>query len=152
MNDITFTSITKCPELHDQIARWLWSFWGNSSNCEFYRSLVAHGKDDDFPLIYVAFIDELPVGTVALWRADLLSRQDLFPWLADLYVPLEYRSKGVGSALQDFALAKAKELGYPALYLYTPLNGYYEKKGWEFMGEEIDKEGEKVRVYRKTTC
>jgi len=152
MSDLVFSSVTKCPELHDQIAGWLWSFWGNPSNYEFYRSLVAHGKDDDFPLIYVAFIDAKPVGTVALWRADLLSRQDLFPWLADLYVPPEYRSMGVGSALQDFALAKTKELGYPALYLYTPLIGYYEKSGWEYVCDETDKEGEKVRVYKKTLC
>ncbi|CAJ36762.1 GNAT family N-acetyltransferase [Methanocella arvoryzae] len=151
MIDIRFSSITECPELHDKIAGWLWSFWGNSSNYPFYRSLVANARDDDFPLVYMAFIGDIPVGTVALWRADLLSRQDLFPWLADLFVPPEHRSKGIGTALQNYAVEKAKEFGYPALYLYTPLEGYYEKSGWEYVCDEVDKEGEKVRVYKKAT-
>ncbi|WP_424358804.1 GNAT family N-acetyltransferase [Methanocella sp. MCL-LM] len=151
MTDIRFSSVTQCPDLHDQIATWLWGFWGNPHNYQFYRSLVVHARDDDFPLIYVAFIGDTPVGTVALWRADLLSRQDLFPWMADLYVPPEHRSKGIGSALQEYALTRAKELGYTALYLYTPLSGYYEKTGWEYVCDEVDKEGEKVRVYKKAT-
>ncbi len=100
-------------------------------------------------MIYVASIDSKPVGAVALLRADLFSRQDLFPWMADLYVCPEYRSKGIGSALQDFILSKAKELGFGAIYLYTPLVGYYEKKGWKYMGNEMDRDGEMVRIYKK---
>lgn len=101
-------------------------------------------------MIYVASIGGEPVGAVALLRADLFSRQDLFPWMADLYVLPEYRSKGIGSELQDYILAKAKELGYGAIYLYTPLVGYYEKKGWEYIGNEMDRDGEMVRIYKKS--
>ena len=109
MSAIVFCNIADCPELVDTVAGWLWGFWGNARNYEFYRSLVAHGSPEDIPLIYVAFLDGAPAGSVALLRADLFSRQDLFPWMADLYVAPEYRSRGIGSALQDYILEKAVE-------------------------------------------
>jgi GNAT superfamily N-acetyltransferase len=149
MSDIVFSNISECPEEQETIARWLWGFWGNPRNFEFYRSLVAHSKADDLPMIYVAFLEDRPAGTVGLLRADLFSRQDLFPWMADLYVLPEYRSRGIGSALQDFILSRAKELGYRAIYLYTPLVDYYEKKGWAYLGDEMDRDGETVRIYKK---
>ena len=148
MSAIVFCNIAECRELVDTVAGWLWSFWGNPRNREFSRSFVAHGRLDDIPLIYVAFADGAPAGCVALLRADLFSRQDLSPWMADLFVVPEYRSRGIGSALQDLILGKAKELGYGEVYLYTPLTGYYEKKGWTYLGDEMDRDGEIVRIYK----
>ena len=149
MSRIEFSSLATHPELKNLIARWLWSFWGTPGNRDFYRSMTEHCSNEDFPFVYVAFDEGRPVGTVALLRADLFSRQDLYPWMADLYVPPEHRSKGVGSMLQDFVLAEAKRRGFKEIYLYTPLNGYYEKKGWEFVCEEMDRDCSVVRIYRK---
>jgi GNAT superfamily N-acetyltransferase len=149
MNSITFSSLADHPELKDLVARWLWSFWGAPGNFEFYRSMTEHCLKDDFPMVYIAFINGTPVGTVAMLRADLFSRQDLYPWMADLYVPPEYRSKGIGSALQDFVLEETMRQGFERIYLYTPLKGYYEKKGWEFVGEEMDRDCSIVRIYKK---
>lgn len=149
MSRITFSSLADHPELKELIAQWLWSFWGAPGNRDFYRSMTAHCRKDDFPLMYVAFEEGHPVGTVALLRADLFSRQDLYPWMADLYVPPEHRGRGIGSALQDFSLAEAKRRGFEKIYLYTPLNGYYEKMGWEFVGKEMDRDCSIVRIYEK---
>ena len=149
MPDVVFSNISECPEVRETVARWMWGFWGNPRNYEFYHSMADHAKTDDIPMICVAFIDNEPVGAVGLLRADLFSRQDLFPWMADLFVKPEYRSRGIGSALQDFILEKAKQLGYGTIYLYTPLVGYYEKKGWEYMGDEMERDGEIVRIYKK---
>jgi GNAT superfamily N-acetyltransferase len=149
MDKIEFSSLADNPELKDVIAQWLWSFWGAPGNFDFYRSMTEHCKKDDIPAVYIAFIDDVPVGTVALLRADLFSRQDLYPWMADLYVPAEHRNRGIGSALQDFVLAEAKKLGFDEIYLYTPLKGYYEKKGWKFFCEEMDRDCQIVRIYRK---
>ena len=149
MPDIVFSSVSERPDVQETVARWLWGFWGNPRNFGFYRSLVSHAKADGLPMVYVAIVDGKPAGTVGLLRADLFSRQDLFPWMADLFVPPEYRSMGIGSALQDFILAKAKGLGVREVYLYTPLVGYYEKKGWAYLGDEQDREGETIRIYKK---
>ncbi len=147
--NIRFASLADHPELKDTVAQWLWGFWGTPGNLGFYRSMTEHCGKDDFPLMFVAFCDDVPVGTVSLLRADLFSRQDLYPWMADLYVPPEGRSRGIGSALQDFALAEAKGRGFGEVFLYTPLTGYYEKKGWAYVCDEMDRDGQIVRIYRK---
>lgn len=151
MSGIVIFNVAERPDVQETVTGWLWGFWGNPRNYEFYRSLVAHSMDNDIPLVYVAFLEDMPVGAVALLRADLFSRQDLFPWMADLYVCPEYRSRGIGSELQDFIISKAKGLGYKEIYLYTPLTGYYEKKGWKYLGDEMDRDGEIVRIYKKDT-
>lgn len=150
MSAIIFETISGRPDLFDTVARWLWDFWGNPKNFEFYRSLISHSRDDGIPMVYVAFVDGVPAGAVALLRSDLFSRQDLFPWMADLYVVPEYRSRGIGAALQELIIGKARDLGFKEIYLYTPLSGYYERKGWEYMGDEMDRDGEMVRIYEKS--
>ncbi|HEY3272925.1 MAG TPA: GNAT family N-acetyltransferase [Methanocella sp.] len=149
MSDIEFSSLADRPELKELVARWLWSFWGAPGNFDFYRSMTEHCRKDDFPLMYVALTDDRPVGTVSLLRADLFSRQDLFPWMADLFVPSEHRGKGIGSALQDYVLEEAKKHGFSQVYLETPLNGYYEKNGWEFVCEDMDRDCSVLRIYQK---
>jgi GNAT superfamily N-acetyltransferase len=149
MSEIEYSNMADCPGLKGLVARWLWSFWGAPGNFEFYRSMTEHCNKDGIPALFIAFIDDMPVGTVALLRADLFSRQDLYPWMADLYVPPEHRNRGIGSALQDFVLDEAKKQGFDKIYLYTPLTGYYEKNGWEFMCEEMDRDCQIVRIYMK---
>jgi hypothetical protein len=39
---------------------------------------------------------------VGLWRCDLISRQDLFPWLAALYV--RRRAAGLAGKLQQHVI------------------------------------------------
>jgi GNAT superfamily N-acetyltransferase len=149
MNRIEFSSLADCPEHKDLVARWLWSVWGAPGNIAFYRSMTEHCLKDDFPFVYVAFTDGTPVGTVSLLRSDLFSRQDLYPWMADLYVPPEHRGKGIGLALQDFVLEEAKVQGFTLVFLETSLKGYYEKKGWEFVCEEMDRDCSILRIYKK---
>lgn len=56
-------------------------------------------------------MDNKPVGTVGLWRIDLLSRQDLCPWLSALFVKEEYRSKNIGQELQLFLIDYCRKKG-----------------------------------------
>ena len=137
MSDIVFSNISGCPEVHEIIARWMWGFWGNQRNYEFYHSLILHSKTDEIPMVYAAFLGGNPVGAVALLRADLSRGRTFFPGWPTFSVHSDYRSRGIGSALQDFIISKAKNW-VTWMYLYTPLIGYYEK-GWEYMCDEMDR-------------
>lgn len=137
------------PSLHGTVAGWLWNEWGTPANRELYGSLVAHSRKDAVPVIWVAFDGMTPVGTVGLLRTDLLSRQEFTPWMAVLYVLPAYRGRGIAAMLQEHALAEAGRLGYPDIYLYTKMTGFYERTGWEYVESDVDDHGSTVRIYRK---
>ena len=53
------------------------------------------------------------------------------PWLAAVFVTPEARKLGVGSALVEHVVNRARELGYPKIYLYTEHQElWYASKGW----------------------
>jgi predicted N-acetyltransferase YhbS len=91
---------------------------------------------DQIPTTYVAVEQRQPVGSVTLVEHDMAIWLDLSPWLAGLYVQLQSRRRGVGSALVRHALQQVYYLGFPALYLYThPARPFYEHLGWEVLEE-----------------
>lgn len=138
------------PHHQQQVIDWLWQAFGDGLSREMYASLVEHSLDKNaLPLMFVALDGDRLVGTVGLWRCDLISRQDLFPWLAALYVDESYRNRRLGTALQRHVLEHCRRAGYRDLYLYTGLNGYYEKQGWNYIGEGLEAPDKRVRLYHQ---
>jgi len=43
-------------------------------------------------------------------------------------------------------------MGYNRLYLVTDLVGFYEKCGWEHLGDAHELEGGAIRLYGTDTC
>lgn len=84
-----------------------------------------------------------------MWRGDLLSRQDLFPWLSALAVKKEFRNQNIGQELQKFLISYAKGKGYKELYLYTDLDNYYEKTGWTHFDNGVEFTGGIVKLYKQ---
>lgn len=73
--------------------------------------MIHSGKTEDgIPRFYAAILDERFIGTYALIRNDLNSRQDLHPWLACLYVDLDSRGKKLGARLLDHAIEETAKL------------------------------------------
>ena len=53
------------------------------------------------------------------------------PWLAAVFVTPDARKLGVGSALVEHVVNRARELGYSKIYLYTEHQElWYASKGW----------------------
>ncbi|SQA99662.1 Uncharacterised protein [Cedecea neteri] len=67
-------------------------------------------REGEMPLTFIALDGEKMVGTVGLWRCDLISRQDLWPWLAALYIDESQRGKGLGELLQRHVAEYARGL------------------------------------------
>ena len=97
--------------------------------------------------MYIAKYNDELVGFASIWNNDLVFRQDLFPWLAGLYVKSEYRGKGIGTLLQEKCIQVVKELGYANLYLITDHENYYERSGWNFLEIAPLREGKYTRIY-----
>lgn len=138
------------PEHHPQVTDWLCRAFGNAQSRAFFDSIVVSSlKKSGLPVTFIARDGDRLVGTVGLWRSDLLSRQDLTPWLAALYVDEAYRGRGIGQQLQAHGVEMARQAGCEALYLYATFTGYYERHGWEMLGEGVEYPDERVWIYKR---
>lgn len=83
------------------------------------------------PFAAVALSDSKPVGVACLVEHDMVTRKDLSPWLASVFVPPEHRGKGIGTALTRRIMDEAKALDVGTLYLFTPdRETFYSRLGW----------------------
>jgi N-acetylglutamate synthase-like GNAT family acetyltransferase len=78
------------------------------------------------------------IGCSALITNDFISRHDLYPWMACLFVEEKERGKEYGNLLMKFAEKEAKKIGFTDIYLTTDHDGYYEKYGWIRIEDGID--------------
>ncbi|MFD2614178.1 GNAT family N-acetyltransferase [Paenibacillus gansuensis] len=136
-------------EYFERAVQLFWNQWGAEKNFMFYHDCILHSINtgSDLPSFYIALEYDSIIGTYALLRNDLISRQDIFPWLACLYVSPEYRGRKIGSLLLKHALQETEEKGHSKLYLCTDLNGYYEKYGWNHVTDAYIFTGDKTKVY-----
>ncbi len=140
-------------DLFEKAVNAFWEQWGSEQNYKFYENCMIHScqTKDELPRFYIALIDEEIVGTYALLRNDLNSRQDLYPWFACLYVNPEHRGKEIGSQLLQHAIEETSRKGFENLYLSTDLDGYYEKYDWTHDGEVYGVDGGSLKIYKKSS-
>jgi len=141
-------------ELLHQAIQVFWQQWGSEENFKFYEDAILHSSttSSDIPRFYVAVEEGEIIGTYAILRNDINSRQDLCPWLACLYVAKEHRGKGIGARLLEHGLRVAAEKGFENLYLTTDLDNYYERYGWKHSGIAYGPGGGSIKLYEKETA
>ncbi len=103
---MTILPLYAAPQFAPQVTDWLWqAFGGETLPRQFFASIVQHSQTAEaLPLTFIAVEGEQLLGTIGLWRCDLISRQDLFPWLAALFVaPAARRSEGWPGKLAEAA-------------------------------------------------
>jgi predicted N-acetyltransferase YhbS len=141
-------NLNEVPQYFDDVFNEIYSNWGEN-NPKFWRSWIksSMGKSD-IPMTFVVLADGQFVGTFSLWRCDMQSRQDLTPWLGGIVVKKDKRGHGIGLFIQQEALGIIKTLGYKCAYLFTKLIGFYEKTGWQYVGEILNEKDEAERLYK----
>lgn len=150
-NDIEIDHISDKQTHMMTVAKWMQEEWGTKDNFDFFYSIVSHSLDRKaLPQTFIALDGKRPVATIGIWRCDMVSRQDLSPWISALYVVPDYRGIGIGKMLQDHATAYSKQLGFSEIYLYSDIKSYYEKSGWTLIDRGIRYSGEYDQIYRKT--
>lgn len=144
---LTVKNLAEDKRYFDDVLDLVYKEWGNN-NFEFWKGWIKSSmSENDVPMTFIVFCDNDLVGTFSLWRCDLQSRQDLFPWLGGIVVEENWRGKGIGLFIQHKAKEILKHLGHTKAYLFTEMTGYYEKTGWQFLEFGIDEKGNQVRIY-----
>ena len=138
------------PQHASCVTEWLWrAFGADALPRAFFASIVEHSQTPGaLPITFVAVEGERLLGTVGLWRCDLVSRQDLYPWMAALYVAPESRGRGLAGKLQQHVIGYARTQGYSELFLYSACRDFYERFGWQYIGEGLDYPASAVSLYR----
>ncbi|MCF7793355.1 MAG: GNAT family N-acetyltransferase [Candidatus Cloacimonetes bacterium] len=133
-----------------EAVKYIHGIWGNESNFPFYEDAIQNSSLPGKPLprFYLMLDEEKIIGCYALLTNDLISRQDLWPWLGCLFIDKDYRGNQLGSTLMDHGKNVAKKLGYKTIYLTTDHDGYYEKYGWTRIEDGFDLSAERSRIYK----
>ncbi len=150
LEKIKFINLKERIEYLEEVAKLYWKEWsedkGDTIEGVIYRTKYCLNVED-IPQTYIALHNNELVGMVSLWRNDLCARQDLYPWMAGLYVKEKYRNLGIGIFLQNKAIEIARKLRYNKLYLITDHDNYYEKNKWEYLEEAPLGNGKMTKVY-----
>jgi GNAT superfamily N-acetyltransferase len=129
------------PMPHDdnvrvQSARWAVEQWKRDfpyDTVDWYVNLYnAADAATALPVVHAALLNDEFVGTASLIADDELpDAPEPGPWIAAVFVAQWARRQGIGEALIDSLTARARELGFSTVYLYTEHGApWYEKMGW----------------------
>jgi GNAT superfamily N-acetyltransferase len=135
---VTIEYLADRREFITTIARWLHEEWGRLRRNETVHDRVARVElacgHREIPTTFVAVDGDQPIGCASLIEHDMLTRPELSPWLAGVFVPRDHRRRGIGAALVERVAHEARSLGVPRLYLYTPGSGaLYLSLGWSVL-------------------
>ena len=138
-------------ECLDEVSEWIFEEWEKkfNRNLEYIIYRSKHSLNRVYiPQMYIAKYVDVVVGCVSIWRCDLKSRQDLYPWMAALFVKKEYRNQGIGKLLQEKVIEETRKMNYKNIYLITEHENYYERTGWEFIEKAPLEDGSYTKIYK----
>lgn len=140
-------------EYINTVSTWIYNEFviktGGSLNFEEFVEYLSNTNKKDYPMTFIAVVENECVGTVSIFENDLKTQKALKPWLASLYVSLEYRGQGIGERLISRVQDEVKKLGFNTLYLRTEhTSKYYRKLGWEFVYKTEDEKDQGTEVFK----
>ena len=135
------------------ITKWMYSWWGERENYSFdaVKEYISHSfNESTLPITFGLYDEDELIGMYQITYSDLFVRPDIYPWLANVFIPEKYRNKGLGKLLIGSVTDNLNVMPFDEIYLYTTHEGLYEKYGWEFIGmiRTFLPENDLQRLYR----
>lgn len=133
----------------EQAIKYIQDKWASNASMKVYEDCINHSVDTDtsLPYWYLLLDDKTIIGCAGMITNDFISRMDLMPWFCSLYIEENYRGNGYGHLLLERAKKDAINEGFSMLYLCTDHVGYYEKNGFQYIGQGFHPWGESSRIY-----
>ncbi|MBK5723054.1 GNAT family N-acetyltransferase [Dysgonomonas sp. Marseille-P4677] len=141
-------SVRENPEYKNQIVAYLQRSWSTVLP-QLYSDCINHCIDSPKPLPqwYVLEKDGKLIGCAGLITNDFISRMDLYPWLAALFIDENHRGNSYAQLLIEKTKSDTRKAGFNKLYLSTDHIGFYEKYGWIYIGNGYHPWGDQSRIY-----
>jgi N-acetylglutamate synthase-like GNAT family acetyltransferase len=131
-------ALAEHPHHWQTAAEWSYEAWQHdfpSDTVQTYldQYALAQSKPEQLLEVFAAVTDKdqlLGVSTL-VHDDELPDAPEPGPWLAAVFVTPDARKLGVGSALVQQVVNRARELDYPKIYLYTEhQENWYASTGW----------------------
>ena len=144
------------PKYIEEVSKKIWQEWQkNDINWLSLDDTIKRTKNIfkaklACPTMLIALDWNILVGTVSLWISDISERQDLFPFVASLYIKSEYRKKWLAKKLLLEIEKVAKNNNWKELYLNdgSKINWFYEKMWFNFY-EKDNYKWKEYLIYKK---
>lgn len=142
-------SVRENPEYRDKAIAYFQRSW-SSVMPVIYEDCITHSilTDNPLPQWYLLEKEGEIIGCAGLITNDFISRMDLYPWVCAIYIEEKYRGNEYGSLLIAKAKEDTKKAGFDNMYLCTDHIGFYEKYGFNYIGQGYHPWGEESRIYK----
>jgi N-acetylglutamate synthase-like GNAT family acetyltransferase len=149
---IAIVNVKEYSEGIEKAIEYIYSKWGTRKSYDYYKDAIMHSSEPgkSLPKFFLLLKDGDIIGCYALITNDFISRHDLFPWFACLFIEEGERGNSYGEILMEHAEKETRESGYASLYLATDHEGYYERYGWRRIEDGYEIDGKRARIYEKT--
>ncbi len=143
--------LKSAPQHIPLLAQWHHQEWAHLSSADatvttLIEQMREYLSDAAIPKMFICEEANQVMGSSSLTAADMDTRTDLSPWLANVYVNPHYRNKGLGKLLVNAVVDYAKALGLQKIYLFTADKAdFYQALGWSIISRE-DYKGGRVTI------
>ena len=141
-------SVREFPQYKDNAILYFQKCW-KSVLPVIYEDCISHSvlSKNKLPQWYLLEKEGELIGCAGLVTNDFISRMDLYPWICAIFIEEKHRGNAYSSLLMEKAKKDAKEAGFDSVYLSTDHIGYYEKYGFDYIGQGYHPWGEESRIY-----
>ncbi|MAD97966.1 MAG: GNAT family N-acetyltransferase [Flavobacteriaceae bacterium] len=141
-------SIREHPQYEKEAIQYFQNKWPSVAPQIYYDAIhyALTGKDN-LPQWYLLQKNDEIIGCAGLITNDFISRGDLYPWLCALFIEEEHRGNAYPKFLFEKAKSDTKAFGFKNLYLSTSHVDYYERYGFEYIGDGFHPWNETSRIY-----
>jgi N-acetylglutamate synthase-like GNAT family acetyltransferase len=142
-------SVRENPEYTEKTIEYFQKSWQGVIPI-IYEDCISHsiGAKNPLPQWYLLEKRDKIIGCAGLITNDFISRMDLYPWVCAIFIEEEHRGNAYGSLLLEKAKKDTKKIGFEYLYLCTDHIGYYEKYGFNYIGQGYHPWAEESRIYQ----
>ncbi len=153
MGEYALISVREQPEYADRAIAFFQKHWAGEDSRMVYQDCIQSclTAKNPLPQWYLLMQNGEIAAGAGMITNDFISRMDLYPWLAALYVEESHRGNALGSILLERARRDAGRFGFDNLYLATDHIGFYEKYSFVHIGEGYHPWGESSRIYAAPT-
>ena len=147
-DNMKIISVRETPKYKDKAIAFLQQSWPGVRPI-LYEDCISHSIHASKPLPHWYLLEKegTLIGCAGLIANDFISRMDLYPWVCAVFIDEKYRGNNYAALLIEKAKMDALAAGFESVYLSTDHIGYYEKLGFEYIGQGYHPWDEESRIY-----